>query len=126
MKPGEDKIQQVFEAVMQQCKAERKAKTKTTLRQLAQDLGATENYLSAVENGREFPSMRLFIKYLLTNGFDIGGLKGLEIKPVSSKLEKEMKHKHTLAQKIYALNPEQIEYLAEQVSLTERYGIKKK
>lgn len=126
MKIHEDEIKRLFEEIMRRCKVERKTKAKNTLRGLASELGATENYLSAVENGREFPSMRLFLSYLLINGFDVSSLKSLEIRSLPSKATKEMKQKLSLVQKIYSLDADQIEFLAQQASVADQYGMKKR
>lgn len=125
-KTRQEEIKHIFEEIMRQCKAERKAKTKKTIRELSKDIGVTENYISAIESGREVPSLTLFIKYLLCNNFDLSALKCLEIQSSSSSKDKEVKEKQILARKIYSLSTDQVEFLSQQASMVESYGINKK
>lgn len=108
---------------MLQCKRERKAKTKVSNKELAANLGITENYISALENGRAVPSIPVLLKYLLTGGFDVSPLTSLEIRDKNS-LKPMSKLKSSLVQKICTLDDEQLGYLAEQMKLAELFNLK--
>ena len=55
-----DSVETLLKDLALHCKRERRAKTKTTLRSLSKKLDVSENYLSALENGRVTPSMKTF------------------------------------------------------------------
>ena len=105
---------------MSQCQKERKARTDFTVRALSERLGKTENYLSSVENGREFPSMKTFLRYLITVGFDVSPLTRLSVEEPATKLRAK------LADKIYSLDEEELGYLVQQTSMLDDYQVKSK
>lgn len=111
--------------MMKGCRMQRKLKGIRTIRELSKELGATENYVSAVENGREFPSLRLFLHYLLLNGFDTNPLKTLEITtPLETRPALNQKRSKLINQ-IYKAGPAQLEFLEAQAKLAEGYGIRR-
>lgn len=110
---------------MKGCRMQRKLKGIQTIRALAQELGATENYVSAVENGREFPSLRLFLHYLLLNGFDTGALKTLEITNAAEPKPAISQKRSKLINQIYKAGPAQLDFLEAQAKLAEGYGIRR-
>lgn len=123
MKNIDKEVSALFKEIMLQCKRERKAKTKVSNKELAAELGITENYISALENGRAVPSIPVLLKYLLIGGFDVSSLTSLEIRD-KTLLKPASKLKSSLVQKIYTLDDEQLGYLAEQVKLAELFNLK--
>lgn len=122
----ENRLQAVFQKIMKHCQEERKTKTDITLRELAKSLGKTENFLSSVENGREFPSMQTFLTYLLILGFETEPLTKLSI-PLDSATTKEMEpEKEELINKIYNLESKQVSFLLEQSRVAENFWQTKK
>ena len=98
----DSEIKKLFKDMMLHCRAERKAMSDSSLRQIAKEIGTTENYLSAVENGREYPSVPVLLRYLLVNGFDVTPLRTLKLKPTSQNAD--IKEKALLVEKIYSLD----------------------
>lgn len=108
------RVDTLFREIMSRCRSERKGKTSNTVRALATQLDKTENYISAIENGREFPSMKTFLKYLLINEFDSSPLSSLTIQATDVLGTKLSQEKHALIERIYKLNNSEILFLAEQ------------
>lgn len=112
-------IASLFQKIIKNCQKQRKTKTSTSLRDLAKALGKTENYLSAVENGREFPSLQTFLTYLLILGFDLEPLNKLSV-PLEAKTTKTLEpEKVALINKIYDLESKQVSFLMEQSKVAE-------
>ena len=109
---------------MQRCKHERKAKTNLSIRELAKRIGKTENYVSSIENGREIPSLRTFLKYLIACDFDTNALKQLSIDQEGS--SSESRARETLINKIYSLDENQVHFLVEQTKVSEIFKVKTK
>lgn len=119
----QEAVLKLFKLIMSRCRAERKQKANTTVRELARRLGKTENYVSSVENGREFPSLKTFLHYLLINRFDVAPLEGLSI------MEETASHPNArkmLVEAIYSLDSDEVSYLYEQAKLTMQYNLKSK
>jgi transcriptional regulator with XRE-family HTH domain len=113
----------LFREVMTNCKAERKAKSKLSNKQLAKTLEITENYISALESARATPSLRLLFKYLIACGFDDASLKELSINDPNT-IRPQNKERQTLIQKVYSLDDEQVGFLIEQVKVAEVFNMK--
>ena len=96
-----------------------------TVRELAKELGKTENYISSIENGREFPSLKTFLDYLLINGFATTPLTRLCIEK-ESRTDLELNAKQALVNKIYSLNNSQVSFLSEQAKLVEVFALRQK
>ena len=116
-------VKDLFKEIMLHCKLERKSKTDTSIRNLSKRLGKTENFITSVENGREFPSIRTFLKYLLLNDFEVAPLTRLAIAS-QTKSSKEDKARSSLIKKIYGLNNDQVEFLVEQSKVSEVFNLK--
>lgn len=110
---------------MHHCRLERKSKTDRTTRSLAGDLGKTENYISAIENGRVLPSMKTFLHYLVVNGFDPEPLTQLSISEFSEGKISGQK-KSDLIDRIYQLDEDAVNFLAEQAKVAEGFKLKVK
>ncbi len=126
METLEERVLSLFADVMAHCKAERKAKTKVSLRQLARQVGVTENYLSAIENGREIPSLQVFLKYLYCCGFNLDLLHSLAIERLPRGKESLVKEQAHLARKVYSLSLEQVSLLARQADALSGFTVKSK
>ncbi len=112
---------------MRHCKQERKAKTKLTLRNLSRKLEKTENYLSSVESGRQFPSLKTFFQYLLILGFDPSPLFKMSIQDREDQIISSAgKEKQKLINRIYSLDEDQVSFLIEQSKVAEAFGFKAK
>ena len=122
---SDNDVQELFKMMMSRCRQERKNKTDSTVREVAKKLGKTENYLSSVENGREFPSLKTFINYLLINNFDIEPLLKLSISEESDSMDLTTQ-KSELADKIYSLNEDQVIYMVKQAEIAEGFKLKSK
>lgn len=122
----DSEIEKLFKEIMLHCRAERRAASGRSLRDLAKELGTTENYLSAVENGREMPSLPVLIRYLLINGFDLEPLRTLSIPKKARANDPEVKNKVALIDKIYSLDADQVQFLAEQAKVATNLRLKMK
>lgn len=120
----EKNVAALFKKIMHRCRQERKEKTNTTVRELAKKIDKTENYVSSIENGREFPSLKTFLHYLLVNNFDIEPLLKLSIKNDCSTTKSSKKFE--LVDKIYSLDEDQVIYLVEQAKIAEEFKFKTK
>ena len=118
-------VQTLFREIMRQCQRERKAKSDLTIRNLSSRLDKTENYLSSIENGREFPSLKTFLHYLLVLGFDVQPLTKLAID--SEQLESAgAQRRSELIEKVDSLDDDQVDFLLEQSRLADTYRVKGK
>lgn len=119
----DQKIKQLFKEIMQHCRLERKLQKGGTVRELASQLEVTENFVSSIENGREIPSLGLFLKYLLINNFDIEPLKNLRIASRGSG-SKGNRKKTELLNKIYKLDDEEVSFMVEQAKMAEIFKVR--
>lgn len=108
---------------MAQCKRERKLKLQRTLRSIAKEVDATENYLNAVENGREMPSLIVFLKYLTVSGFDLSPLTRMAILRPPAKVIAANRRKYQLSQKVYSLEEDQVSFLLAQAKMAEELDL---
>lgn len=123
MKGLDKDAQTLFRELMKNCKAERKAKSNLSNRQLAKTLEITENYVSALESARATPSVNLLLKYLIACGFDVASLKELSINDPDV-IRPQSKERLALIQKVYSLDDEQIGFLTEQAKVAEVFNMK--
>lgn len=123
MKYSEQEAGEKFKLVMQQCKRERRAKTKLTNRNLASQIQISENYLSAFESARAIPSVTTFFRYLMASGFDLSPLLSMEIKNAEL-LKINSPLKTALLQKLYTCSEAQIAFLTEQSKLADLFDFK--
>lgn len=115
----EEKLEELYYRIIKRCRSQRKSRSRIKIRALASQMGLTENYLSAVENAREFPSLKTFLKYLLLLGFDTKPLENLEIAPEQLNKNIENTEKGELIGKILRLDQDQVSFLIEQAKLAE-------
>ena len=114
------RAEELFREVMAHCRTERKKKTSLTVRSMAHQLDKTENFVSAVENGREIPSLKTFLQYLLISGFDVEPLKSLMIGPSDGENSPLSQNQKVLIEKIYDLNDLEVQFLAEQSTIAQK------
>ncbi len=122
VKNAEKDTMAFLKEIMGECKKERKAKTKISNKQFAAKLEITENYLSALENGRVVPSLQLFLRYLLLSGFDVSPLTALQINDTPA-TRAEDKTKIALIQKIHSATEGHVAYLAEQSKVADLFDL---
>lgn len=125
VKGTEKEIAMLFKEIMLNCKFERKSQTDLSVRKVAQMLDKGENYVSAFENGRAFPSIRVFLKYLMLLGIDLTPLKRLRIQKAANR-NTSNEAKRALIEKVYKLDDNQVGYLLAQEKIAEIYKMKKK
>lgn len=125
MKDLDSRAEELFKEIMQHCRLARKLGPARTVRKLAAELGVSENFVSSVENGRELPSLTLFFKYLIVNNFEVEALKQLKVKAQCLD-SNTARSKNELLNKIYALDEDQISFLAEQAKVAEIFKVKTK
>lgn len=123
----EHKIKSEFREIMLCLKTERNSKFPIKGKELALKLSKTINYVSAIENGNEFPSFKLFLNYLLICNFDISPLKKLKIKESNNSKDENLASKRAeLIEKTFSLSEDQISFVLEQIKLSENYKLKQK
>ena len=123
---SDGEIKAEFKELMLCLKAERSKKFPIKGKDLAMKLSRTVNYISAVENGNEFPSMRLFLNYLMLCNFDISPLKDLKIKSDGGNYPALASKRVELIEKILGLGESQIGFLLEQVKISKNFRLKQK
>jgi len=112
MSESNSAVETLYRKIMKNCRDQRRSKTTLTNRQLAKLLEVTENYLSAFENSRKTPSIKLFLNYLVINGFDTQLLEELQVTH-GKHLKQESKAKISLVKKINELPEEEIGFLSD-------------
>lgn len=117
---------ELFREIMFRCRQERKLKSGLTVRDLSKRLGITENYLSSIENGREMPSLKTFLEYLTTAGFETSPLLQLVINQLQNEGKGEQRERTKLVQKVYSLNNEQVKFMLEQAKVAEFFRMKQR
>lgn len=120
----DERVRALFQQIMAQCRRERKRRAQITVRRLASELAKTENYLSAVENGREFPSLRMFLEYLVVVGFDVSPLTQLSIDSSFKRPAATEKARDELIEKIYTLREHQVSLLLKQADAVKGYAVR--
>ncbi len=119
-------VRELFVKLMKNCKVQRRLNGGLSVRALAAELSKTENYISAVENGRVFPSMRVFLKYLIMSGFDTEPLLSLRANKKPVKRETKSASRTRLLEKVYSLEPNQIDYMLAQADLAKALELRSK
>ena len=122
----EERVKAEFKELMLCIKSERAKKFPIKGKELAKKLDKTINYLSAIENGNEFPSMKLFLSYLMLCNFDISPLKKLKIKSDGSHYFGLSSKRVELIEKILSLDEVQLSFLLEQARIAEVFKLKQK
>ena len=113
-------IDSLYKNIMDNCKAQRRPRTTMSSRQLAKALDISENYLSAFENSRKVPSIKLFLNYLKINGFDLQPLENLKVTH-SKNLSPSAKGKITLFNEIENMDSEEIDFLTDMVKALKKF-----
>lgn len=125
LSPSNEEILKTFKEIMTFLKKERKSKGNIKNPDLAKKVGITGNYLSALENGRVTPSIETFLRYLIHSGFDLSGFLKLEIK--QKKPDSELvRLKDEVSKKLAILDENQLQFILEQIKLTQMIKIKLK
>lgn len=125
----EEEIKAEFKEIMLCLKAERNNKFPIKGKDLAEMLSKTVNYFSAVENGNEFPSMKLFLSYLMLCNFDITPLKSLKIQDSEQGDEDKVglsSKRVELIETILGLNEAQLGFLMEQAKIAKVFNLRQK
>jgi transcriptional regulator with XRE-family HTH domain len=117
----DEKAEKLYQEVMRHCRQQRKSQTALSVREVASRLEVTENYLSSIENGREFVSFKTFLKYLMSVGFDTSTLMRLAIDTTEAQ-SPDQKERIALAEKIYSFDNQKLALMVEQAKLVEKYG----
>lgn len=122
----EEMVKSEFKEIMLCLKNERLKGFPVKGKDLASMLGKTVNYFSAVENGNEFPSMKLFLSYLLLCDFDTSPLKKLKVRAANEDGSNALTGKRVeLIQKILDLDEAQVGFLLEQAKISEAFKVRK-
>lgn len=120
-------VKSEFKEIMLCLKTERSKSFPIKGKDLAEMLSKTVNYFSAVENGNEFPSMKLFLSYLMLCNFDISPLKNLKIRELEEGNPSELSTRRVeLIEKILGLNEAQLGFLLEQAKIAEVFKLRQR
>ena len=71
--------------IFKRMEATRRESSSVTVKELADIIGITPSYLSAVINGRSKPSIDIISKYLIAGDFDLSPMMKLEVKSTQAK-----------------------------------------
>ena len=120
----EPEVRKLFREIMLNCKRQRKAAAGATLRELARRMEISENYLSSIENGRVFPSIKVFLAYLVLNSFDLSALRQLSIGRAPQGAVGAHGVRLELLSSISAMNEVQLDFMVQQAKLVEDYKVR--
>lgn len=117
VKSLDDKVKEIFKEVMGNCKDTRKRLNDMSYKDLAKKLDKSLGYVEAFESGREFPSIKTFLAYLIVNGFDVEPLKDLSIGPRKAENRSELLAE--LLRKLKKMDDAQLLFMIEQTRIAE-------
>lgn len=123
--PTEKELKLIFKELMLSLKSERLNYFPIRSYDLAKKLDKTVNYINAVENGNEFPSMKLFLSYLYICQFDFSQLKLLKITPdTTTEMPPLVEKRSLILSKMLKMSEKQLDFINQQIEILNFFKIK--